>query len=99
MSRFSHRDIGADRAAFLGVALIASLAAVPGIAPAGSRTLTINLQDDEPLVDCSQIEVRFGGAKSPLPTARDEKTFTLPKSATPLLELHLAEHGGMSIVG
>jgi hypothetical protein len=99
MSRLNHLAIGAGRAAFLGVALIASVATVPGTAQATDRSLTINLQDDEPLVDCSQVEVRFGGTRSPLPMARAEKRFVLPKSSTPLLELHLTEHGGMSIVG
>jgi hypothetical protein len=101
MSRFSHRAIGAGHAAVLGVVLIASIAAVPGTAQASgrNRSLSINTKGDEPVVDCSQVNVRFGGNKSPLPTARAEKRFTLSKSATPLLELHLRENGGMSIVG
>jgi hypothetical protein len=99
MSRLSHRAIGAGRVAFLAVVLIAGLAAAPGTASAHDRNLSINLQDDEPLVECSQVDVTFGSQKSPLPMARAEKRFTLPKSATPLLELHLTEHGGMSILG
>jgi hypothetical protein len=91
MSRF--------RGAFLGLVLIASVAAAPGTARATSSNVTIDVHDDGPIVDCSQLDVRFGSGRSPLPTARAEKRFTLAKSATPLLELHLTEQGGMSIIG
>jgi hypothetical protein len=99
MSRFSHSAFGAGRGAVLGAVLIVSIAAMSGTASARGRNLSINTKGDEPVVDCSQVDVRFGDHKSPLPTARAEKQFTLPKSATPLLELHLEENGGMSIVG
>src|SRR5262245_43984125 len=101
MSRFSHHAIGAGRAAVLGTVLIASVAAVPGTAQAsgGERSLTINTKGDEPVVECSQVDVRFGGRKSPLPTARAEKRVALTQSTQPLLELHLRENGGTSIMG
>jgi len=91
MSRF--------RGTFLGLVVIASVAAVPGTARANGSNVTINVHDDGPIVDCSQVDVHFGSGGARLTTARAERRFTLAKSATPLLELHLTEQGGMSISG
>jgi hypothetical protein len=75
----------------------ALIAAVP--ASAATHNLSISLEDDGAVQSCDQLKIRFGDSDDPLPVARAEQGFTLARGATPSLQIHLADSGGMSLSG
>jgi hypothetical protein len=70
-----------------------------GAAWASSHSINISTHDDDPILSCDQIVPRFGDHAQPLPMARDQRQFSLSRSATPVLEMHLAAEGGMALTG
>jgi len=58
-----------------------------------SINTTINIDDDETLERCDQIKVKYSDDDGPLPTARDEAVFDLPRAKAEPLVLHVPEGG------
>jgi hypothetical protein len=81
--------------------LLAAALAAPAVQAGdhGDLNLSISTDDDQPIERCDQVRVEFGGRRHSLPSARAEKSFTLKKSATPVLEMHLDGPGGMALRG
>ena len=82
-----------------GAVLLASGSAPAHASHGSDINLTISTDDHVPLERCDQVQVLFGGSRHPLPTARAERTFTLKRSETPVLEMHLEASGGMALKG
>jgi hypothetical protein len=83
-----------------GAVLFAGTLGAPLHASHGSdMNLTISTDDDAPIERCDQVRVQFGGSRHPLPSARAERAFTLKRSETPVLEMHLEASGGMALSG
>lgn len=80
------------------VALLSTLA-VSAPASAATHNLTINLENDDAVESCDQLMIRFGDSDDPLPMARAKLEFTLDRAATPALQIHLSDSGGMSLRG
>ena len=69
-------------------------------ARASSHQHTLNLsRTGGDLTTCDQVRARFGDGDDPLPMAKAEQTFTLPRASTPVLQMHLEESGGMAVSG
>lgn len=98
MTMFSNRAAGIGCAVMLGVMTTAGMP-VPAAARTESHSHSVSIEDDGAITRCDQVRVRFGDERAPLPTARSERQFVLPRSATPLLELHLTDAGGMALSG
>jgi hypothetical protein len=85
-------------AAGTGAVLLAGALVAPA-AFASDHGLTINTEDDAPLERCDQVRIIFGSERHSRPTARDERSFTLKRSETRSLELHVQGSAGMALRG
>ena len=99
MSNHRNRSARPGGAAPAGAVLPAAAVALAGAlvlagaAWASSHSVNISTHDDDPILSCDQIVPTFGDHGHPMPMARDERQFTLSRSATPVLEMHLAAEG------
>jgi hypothetical protein len=94
LSRFTDFTAGAG----LGVLLLGGALAAPP-AFASDHNVSIHTEDDTPLERCDQVRVIFGPKSHPRPTARAERSFTLKRSETRSLEMHVQGPAGMALRG
>ena len=105
MSNPRNQIAGHEAAAPAGAVARAAVVALAGAlvlasaAWATSHSVNISTHDDQAIASCDQIVPTFGDHGHPLPMARDQRQFTLPRSATPVLEMHLSVSGGMALTG
>ncbi|HEV8201055.1 MAG TPA: hypothetical protein VGS03_13625 [Candidatus Polarisedimenticolia bacterium] len=66
---------------------------------ASDHNISISTADETPLERCDQVKVFFGSKRHPLPTARDERSFTLKGSETRTLQMHVEGTAGMALRG
>lgn len=81
-------------------ALVVCAAALATPAYASSHEHTLNLsRSGDDLTSCDQVQARFGDGDDPLPMARSEQTFTIPRASTAALTMHLDTSGGIAVSG
>jgi len=76
-----------------------TLTAPAAFASSHEHNISISTEDETPLERCDQIKVFFGSRNHPLPTARDERSFTLKGSQTRTLQMHVEGSAGMALRG
>jgi hypothetical protein len=89
---------GARAFAGAGAVLLTGLLMVPA-ASASDHNVSLSTEDDAPIERCDQVRVVFGRKNPPRPSARAERSFTLKRSETPTLEMHVPESAGIAAQG
>jgi hypothetical protein len=103
MKRFDLRTGRAariPRAAAIAAAVALSVPVSAACAFASSHEHSLNVtRADGDLTSCDQVHARFGDGDDPMPMAKAEQTFTLPRASTPVLQMHLDDSGGIAVSG
>jgi hypothetical protein len=81
-------------------ALVLCGASLATAAHASSHEHNVSVSRSEGnLTSCDQVRARFGDGDDPMPMAKAEQTFTLPRASTPALQMHLEASGGIAVSG
>jgi hypothetical protein len=86
------------KARLIPILLCGAALAAPALASSHEHNVSLSRSDGQ-LSSCDQIRATFGDGDAPMPMAKAEQTFTLPRASTPALQMHLDESGGIAVSG